>query len=63
MLYIRQLKKFVLLYNKHKARFNKIKLENLLHLDCSVLPHPPYSRNMALSDFHVFPPLQNTIND
>ena len=34
-----------------------------LDLDWSVLPHPPYSQNLALSDFHLFHSLQNTMKD
>ena len=34
----------------------------LLKLGWDVMPHPPYSPNLAPSDYHLFRPLQNHLN-
>ena len=36
--------------------------QKLLHLDWEVLIHPPYSPDIALSDFPFFWSLQNSLN-
>ena len=36
--------------------------EKILNLGKFVLPHPPYLLDLAPSDFHVFPSLQNALN-
>jgi len=37
--------------------------QKLLQRDWDVLPHPPYSPDLAPSDFHLFCSLQNCLND
>ena len=41
----------------------RITQEKMLDLDKSVLPHPPYSSDLTPGDFHLFPSLQNSLND
>ena len=36
--------------------------QNLLELDWDVLPHPPYSPDLAPSDYFLFRSLQNSLN-
>ena len=36
--------------------------EAIQRLDLSVLPHPPYSPDLAQSDFHLFPKLKEHLN-
>ena len=36
--------------------------QKLLQLGCEVLIHPPYSPDIAPSDFHLFRSLQNSLN-
>jgi histone-lysine N-methyltransferase SETMAR len=35
--------------------------EAITELQCSVLPHPPYSPDLAPSDYHLFSPLKDAI--
>ena len=37
--------------------------QKLLELGCDVLPHPPYSPDLAPSDYFLFRSLQNFLND
>ena len=37
--------------------------QKILYLGWSVLPHQPYSSDLIPSDFHLFPSLQNALND
>ena len=43
----------------HSARIMK----EILDLGWSVLPHPPYSSDLAPNDFHLHHSLQNALND
>lgn len=36
--------------------------QKLLSFDLDVLPHPPYSADLAPSDYHLFWSLQNPLN-
>jgi histone-lysine N-methyltransferase SETMAR len=36
-------------------------IDAIQHLDFSVLPHPPYSPDLAPSDFHLFPKLKGQL--
>ena len=36
--------------------------QELLQLGCDVLPHPPYSPDLAPSDYHLFRSLKNSLN-
>ena len=51
-------------YSKREGRSNsaKMKLEKTLHLVLSLLPHPPYSPNLASSYSYHFRSLQNALN-
>ena len=40
-------------------RISTCDLQKLLELNWDVLPHPPYSHDLAPSDFHLFRSLQN----
>ena len=44
----------------HSAR---ITLKKILDSSWSVLPHPPYSPDLAPSDFHLFSSQQNVLNN
>jgi len=37
--------------------------QKLRELDWEILMHPPYSPDLALSDYHLFRSLQNSLND
>jgi len=37
-------------------------LQKLLEFNWDVLPHPPYSPDIAPSDYHLFRSLQNSLN-
>ena len=55
-------RKVVFLLNNTDS-FSKNHAEKILYLDWFVLPHPLYSPDLELSDFHIFCPLQNALND
>ncbi|XP_018349831.1 PREDICTED: histone-lysine N-methyltransferase SETMAR-like [Trachymyrmex septentrionalis] len=49
--------------DKYCSQLDKLKTrQKLLALGWDVLPHPPYSPDIAPSDYHLFRSLQNSIN-
>jgi len=48
----------LLLHDKARPHTSAATRDAIQHLDISVLPHPPYSPNLAPSGFHLFPKLK-----
>ena len=44
------------------TRTSLVTRKKLLELGWEVMPHPPYSPDLAPSDYHLFRPLQNHLN-
>ena len=51
----------MLLCDNTRLHSIRITLEKILDLDCSILPHPPYSPDLTPSNFHLY--LQNALKD
>ncbi|XP_067126777.1 histone-lysine N-methyltransferase SETMAR-like [Centruroides vittatus] len=54
-------KKITLLHDNARPHTAKITQEKILEFGWSVLPHPPYSLDLAPTDFHLFRALQNAL--
>ncbi|XP_018046256.1 PREDICTED: histone-lysine N-methyltransferase SETMAR-like [Atta colombica] len=54
--------KDVVFHQDNARPVSLITRQKLLELGWDVLPHPPYSPDLAPSDFHLFRPLQNSLN-
>ena len=52
----------VLLYDNTKPHSSRITQEKILDFGWSLLLHPPYSLELATSDFRLFLSLQNALN-
>ena len=48
--------------NNARPHVSLITRQKLLELGWDVLSHPPYSPDLAPSDFHLFQSLQNSLN-
>ena len=53
----------LLLHDNAKPHVSKIVQEKINDLGWEVLPHPPYSPDIAPSDFHLFRSLQNSLQE
>ena len=53
----------VLLHNNAWQNVAELTLKKIHDLRWEVLTHPPYSPDLAPSDFHLFPTLQNFIKE
>ena len=53
----------ILLHDNTKPHIAKLIQENIMGLGYAVLPRPPYSPNLALSDFHVFRSMQHYLSN
>ena len=49
----------VLLHDNSRPHTERVTQEKILELQRPVLPHPPYSSDLAPTDFHLFCSLQN----
>ena len=54
-------KNVVLLHNNARPHTARVTQGNFLELGRSVLPHPPYSPDLAPSNYHLFRSLQNSL--
>ena len=52
----------MVLLDDTRPYYARITQEKFLYLGWSVLPHPPYSPDLASSDFHLFRSPQNVLN-
>lgn len=50
-------------HDNTKAHMSLMTRQKLLQLGWEVLPHPPYSPDLAPSDYHLFRSLQNSLDD
>ena len=48
----------ILLHDNARPHTARLTLETVKHLGLEVLPHPPYSPNVAPSDYHLFGPMK-----
>jgi len=53
--------KFLLLHDNARPRYNAQTQEAMRSLKFTVVPHPPYSPDLAPSDFWLFPKLKETL--
>ena len=51
------------LHDNAKSYSARITQEKILDFGWSVLPHPLYLPDLTLSDFYLFPAVQNALND
>ena len=56
-------KKVLLLIDNSKPHKNKTVDETIQDLGWEILPHPPYSPDLAPTDYHLFYHLQNSLRD
>ena len=53
----------ILLHDNTKPHTAKLIQENIMGLGYALLPRPPYSLDLALSDFHVFRSMQHYLSN
>ena len=53
--------KVILQYDKARLHVSKTVQEASQVLNWEILPHPPYSPDIALSDYHLFRSMHNSI--
>jgi len=51
------------LHDNSKPHTSKMTQEKIKELQWEVLPHPPYSSNLAPSDFHLFRSMENFLRN
>ncbi|XP_043258025.1 histone-lysine N-methyltransferase SETMAR-like [Colletes gigas] len=55
-------KSVILLHDSARPHTTRVTQKNILELGWSVLPHPPYSPDLAQTDYQLFCSLQNFLN-
>lgn len=53
----------IFLHDNARPHVSNLTREKLLQLEWEVLPHPPYSPDLAPTDYHLFRALQNFLKD
>ena len=53
----------ILLHDNARPHTARLTLETVEQLGLEVLPHPPYSPDLAPSDYHLFGPMKKMLGD
>ena len=55
------MKRVLPLHDKHQTAHQSVHKEGNCNSRVKFLPHPPYNRNSAPSNYHIFGPLKNKL--